>query len=307
MNSLLTIKNDWLEASVSPEVGGSIYSLRYKLNGQWIDIMRPTPPEALQTGDAGAFASFHMIPYSNRIANAQLRFEKRAYALEANTPEGHAIHGEVRNRPFRILKAGEHTVILAFESRDYADITWPFPFSTQLTFEVSGNTFTMTMEVKNEGRVPCPVGMGTHPYFNRNLTDADTQLLVTLPVKGVYPGTDPIPTGPYTDIPEPLDFSSEKELGTTLPIDHCYRTRSGPSVLKWPGTGITAMIEVEEVFSHLVFYAPPAHPEFFAVEPVTNCNNGFNMAADGIEDTGTLYLSPGASARGAMIIRVLQE
>ena len=31
---------------------------------------------------------------------------------------------------------------------------------------------------------------------------------------------------------------------------------------------------------------------------VTNCNNGFNMAEQGIEDAGTIHLKPGGAVVG---------
>ena len=77
METLLYLKNEFIELAVSPEVGGSIYSLRYKKDGEWLDIMRPTTEEALQDEDAGSFASYNLFPYSNRFEYARLKFTGR--------------------------------------------------------------------------------------------------------------------------------------------------------------------------------------------------------------------------------------
>lgn len=307
MNRLLTISSSKLEVAVSPEVGGSIYSMRYRLRGdeeKWVDIMRPTPPEALENSNAGAFASFHMIPFSNRIANAQLKYNGNTYHLIPNTADGHAIHGDVRSRPWEILAAESREVELAFDSRNFSDINWPFPFSSRIKFTVMENTFIMSMELTNEGTETCPAGMGTHPYFSRHLTPADDQVLLQLPLKGLYPGDGTIPTGTWTEIPEELDFSVEKELGTELHIDNVYRAKPGSALIKWPGTGVKSTMIADPIFEHIVFYCPVSNPEYFAIEPVINCNNGFNMAADGIPDTGTIYLEPGETIKGNILIRI---
>ena len=55
METLLYLKNDYIEVAVSPEVGGSIYSFRYKKDGEWLDIMRWTTEEALQNAGYGTF------------------------------------------------------------------------------------------------------------------------------------------------------------------------------------------------------------------------------------------------------------
>jgi aldose 1-epimerase len=57
------------------------------------------------------------------------------------------------------------------------------------------------------------------------------------------------------------------------------------------------------LFKNIVFYTPLGE-EFFAIEPVTNCNNGFNMAEQGIRDTGTLYLKPGEEVSGEIRLKV---
>ena len=46
------------------------------------------------------------------------------------------------------------------------------------------------------------------------------------------------------------------------------------------------------LFEHLIFYAPPGQ-NFFAVEPVTNMNDGFNMYAKGVTGSGVFVLEPG--------------
>lgn len=297
---LNTLKSDRLEAVICPGIGGSIHSLKYNKNGKWLDVMRPTPQEAVDNRDSGAFASFHLMPYSNRIENGKLVFRGMEYTLRTNE-EGHAIHGDVHDKPWKILSATESELLLSFDSRDFDDINWPFPFSCKMGFGVKENMFTMFFSIKNEGDEPAPAGLGTHPYFVKRLTDADKEVLLTLPQKGLYPGNTPIPTGTWIDLPPHLDFTRERALDDNQFIDNCFRAKQSSTIIKWPGTGVRLTMDASSCFEHLVFYTP-LNKDFFAVEPVTNCNNGFNMAERGIRDTGTVILNPGEKLYGTVLI-----
>lgn len=304
MEQLLEVlKNELIELKVCPQVGAGIFSMKYCLEGEWVDIMRPTPYRAIEEKNAGQFASFNMIPYSNRIENAILNFRGRVYRLQKNTPEGHAIHGDVRFRPWKVLCKNAGRIAMGFDSRDFDDIWWPFPFYAEMEYALAGDKMTIRMTLKNTGTEEMPGGMGIHPYFVRKLTPKDNGVFLQMPAKGVYPGDTPIPTGPWTAIPRELDFSHERQLGLEH-IDKCYRALHAPVVIKWPGSGVVLTMEADEIFKHVILYSPKDNHEFFAVEPVTNCNNGFNMAEKGMDDTGTIYMRPGDAVTGRITIRL---
>lgn len=305
MSELEVLSSEYLEVKVCPQLGAGIFSMRYRLKDRWVDVMRPTPFEAVERRESGALASFTMIPYSNRIENAVLNYKGNTYTLHKNTPEGHAIHGEVRSRPWHILEKGPGYIIMEFNSRDFDDISWPFPFYARIEYRVSGREFFTRLMIKNTGDITMPAGMGIHPYFMRKLTPEDDVVILKVPAKGVYPGDTPIPTGRWVDIPDELDFSREKELDFRH-IDNCFRVFHAPAIIKWPGSGVTLTMETDDIFKHTIIYSPMDSREFFAVEPVTNCNNGFNMAEQGIEDTGTIHLKPGEAVVGNITIRVEQ-
>jgi len=303
MDKIVVLENDCIKVQVCPEVGAGIYAMEYKRRGQWVHIMRPTPPSAVDAAAAGEFSSFNMIPYSNRIENALLFYNGKEYRLEPNTPEGHRIHGDVRDKAWKVELLEQERLAVSFDSRDYADVSWPFPFAAKMEFWLEGNRFLTKMEVRNTGEETMPAGMGIHPYFMRKLTEKDEVVEVRFPVKGVYPGPTTIPTGPWTEIPERIDFSTKKALSTDF-LDRCYRVAPGDSIIEWPASGVRLTITPEEIFKHLILYCPKHEHGYFAVEPVTNCNNGFNMAEKGIQDTGTLYIEPGQSIEGTIAMKV---
>ena len=305
MNSR-TIRNDQTAVSVCPEVGSSICSMRFLLNGKWVDIMRPTPQGAMEAKDPGAFSSFHLMPYSNRIENGILHFRGKTLSLFRNDADGHAIHGVVRDMPWKVRSEDGQQLEVGLDSREQENVNWPWPFSCRMMFRLSGNVFTIRFCIRNEGSEVMPVGFGTHPYFSRKLTGQDDRVLVKLPVKGLYPGNTPIPTGKWIPVPRELDFSEERILREDRLVDNCFRAGEGSVMVQWPGSGVAMTMEADPVFENLILYAPPGKP-FFAIEPVTNCNNGFNMAESGVDDTGTICLRPGEEAAGNIRITIREN
>lgn len=51
-----------------------------------------------------------------------------------------------------------------------------------------------------------------------------------------------------------------------------------------------------------VYFVPHDGRQFLAIKPVTNINNAFAMAAEGVADTGTQMLAPGASLESSASI-----
>ncbi|MFP4015984.1 MAG: aldose 1-epimerase [Halanaerobiales bacterium] len=297
MKELATIINEDLQVEISPVVGASIYSMKYKLDGDWVDIMRPTPEEALSNEDVGDFASFNLFPYSNRIENALLKFKGEEYQLEVNFDDGHAIHGEAWTRPWQVTEADDERVVLEFKSSDFEDISWPFPFSATIEYRLEGKSFIVRTSMKNEGDKLMPAGMGIHPYFMRSISsEKGEKVNLDMDTIGLYPGETQIPTGHWVEPPEKWDFTGERELSREF-LDNCFRAGTGTINVSWPESDLEMVIERDDIFKHVVIYCPTGE-EFFALEPVTNCNNGFNMAEEGIEDTGIIELQPGEEVSG---------
>jgi aldose 1-epimerase len=303
---LLTIRNENLKAAICPEIGASIHSLQYNLNGQWVDIMRPTPQEAVVNKQPGLFSAFHLLPYSNRIENGVLNYNGKVYKLHVNNTDGHTIHGVARDLPWKVVSANKEEMQLSFDSRDFEDVNWPWPFSSKLVFTIKDNLFTMSISIKNEGDETMPAGFGSHPYFSKQLTDKDEKIMVKLPLKGLYPGDTPIPTGKWIPVPEELDFSTERAMDESVFVDNCFRASEGSTTVRWLGSGVTMTMDADPIYENIIFYTPLGQP-FFAIEPVTNCNNAFNMAEKGIDDTGAIYLQPGEEASGDIRITIEEK
>ena len=284
---LITLHSGHLRVTVAPEAGASLVSGEANLAGEWIHLLRPTPPEAVAAGNSSLMASFILAPWSNRLRDARFGFNGRSYQLRANTPEGYAIHGDVRRRPWQIQHLSQESVTLTFDSRSCDDINFPFPFTVRARYSVEGGSLHSELTLTNTGRESMPAGLGFHPYFNRGLTPGEDVDLTFL-VARAY--AELVPHGPAAPLRPEQDFSKRRALGDQE-FDDCFAGWDGRAEIQWPKSKVVARFECSPALGHLILFAPRGQP-FFALEPVTQANNGFNLFAAGQSATGVVGLKP---------------
>lgn len=283
------MENESLRLVVDPDVGGSVLALERRHAIGFQPLLRPTARPLARSSNA---SSFTLAPYSNRIRDGVFRFEGRIYTLRH--PEKHAIHGDVRDRRWRVVSQGRDACELELDARTLADWNFPFPILCRVRFGLEGARATFALSLENVSGARMPAGFGFHPYFVRALEPGDA-VEIELRVRGVYPGDTPLPTGPPVPLPPEQDFSLRRALDVTL--DHCFAGWDGRARIVWPRSGVSLRMQASDAFGHAIVYSPPGEP-FFAIEPVTNANDGFNLLAAGQADTGVVVLEPGATLEG---------
>jgi len=292
--SLTTIANDTLELAVSPEAGASIAGLAARVRGERVPILRPTPDDAIAQLNSSLFASFALVPWSNRLADARFTFHGRTHQLKPNTPDGHAIHGDVRKRPWRVVAQTATALELAFASHDFADVNFPFPFEVALRYALDGATLATSLALSSRASEPMPAGMGFHPYYRRTLLDPAEQVELQAIAPRAY--RELVPLHPAVPITPEQDFARGRALGDQ-DFDTCFAGWDGHATITWPGSRVRAHVACDATLDHMILFSPPGKP-FFALEPVSNANNGFNLAAAGDPDAGMRVLAPGETLRG---------
>jgi aldose 1-epimerase len=287
MNTPITITDGKARLTVDPALGGSFLNFGAHVNGEWLDIMRTTPETFKTSSDT---ASFLMAPYPNRIRDGVFVFQGRRYELKF--PEKHSIHGDVRNRPWRIEGASARETTLSFRSKDFTDVNYPFAFSATQTFRIVDGNLLVQCVIKNEDTVAMPAGCGYHPYFMRALGGRDENVKLRFSVEGAYPyvGETPLPEGMAAPLTAPQNFSTQRSLDVSL--DTCFAGWNGAAEMVWPESKVRVAMHASSNMSHLVLFSPPGKP-FFALEPQSQMTDGCNFLARGEKNTGVAVIAPG--------------
>jgi len=296
---VIELQNERLRFRCVPQIGGSVTDFSARLDDDWVAIMRPTVEPLERASNA---ASFTLAPYSNRLRDGRFVFEGRTYQLQHAAK--HAIAGDVRDRPWQTLQVSDTRALLGFDSTHFDDVNFPFPFTVQVAYGLDGSTLHTALTLTNTGTMRMPAGGGFHPYFNRALAGRAEHVEIELGVAGVYPaGNPPLPTGPIVPLSPEQDFHRLRRLDVVL--DHCFGGWDGRALLRWPASGVRLRMEANDRMRHVIIYSPPG--PVFALEPVVNANDGFNLMAQGQRDTGVVVLEPGDSFVAAFTLSVERD
>jgi aldose 1-epimerase len=290
MTDALSLSAGAAQVEISPRVGGAIAA--FTVDG--VDVMRPTPPAERAAGNVRAHACYPLVPYSNRIAHAKLRFAGRDFELDRNFGEHlHSIHGVGWQRPWQVVARDESTALLAFQHNPDGRQAraWPWPFRAAQAFTVraheEGAMLTAKLSLVNTGERPFPFGLGFHPFFPRTATTA-----LDLDAKGLWENDDT--QMPIRSVALPAAWrhgilSARIDSG----IDNVFTGWSGAATLGDPARPFDTGIVADRSAAFVVVYTPPKG-KFVAVEPVTHMTDAFNRAERAEQDTGARILAAGA-------------
>src|SRR5215470_12097703 len=134
-------------AELAPATGGAI--ARFALCG--VDVLRPVSDEARATANVRGYACYPLVPYSNRIALAELAWSGRTYALARNFGDHpHSIHGVGWQRPWGVLAHDAASALLALDhTAAGSDATaWPWPFRATQSFTLATDERTATLAAR---------------------------------------------------------------------------------------------------------------------------------------------------------------
>jgi aldose 1-epimerase len=228
-------------------------------------------------------ASYPLLPYSNRLAHAQLVWAGQHYALAPNfAPEVHAIHGVAWRRAWAVAEQGAAHARCTLSHM--ADEDWPFAFEAWQSFALTDKRLIMTIGMTNRAATPAPAGMGWHPFFTKRAGSH-----ISFAAAGRW----------EMDAAKlPSTFSASGGLDRScagLEVDHCFDGWRGLVTLR----DERMHLQLHSDFSRLVVYTTPGHPSI-AIEPVSHVNNAMNEP--NAETQGVRILLPGESWVGTMTL-----
>ena len=189
-----------------------------------------------------------LIPYAGRVRDGRYAFEGERYQLPVGR-EGHASHGFAKDEPWGVVDRQGHSVGLKATVRGEG---YPGVLEAELTYALSGATFSTACEVKNVSTRDCPVEVGFHPYFlaqnwtlEANGGAYKFELADTHFPTGAKTALDVGALGPGTRLDNPVELEGEIKLHSpsrTLTI----RRRNMPYVVLFNGKyaeGVSLAVE----------------------------------------------------------------
>jgi aldose 1-epimerase len=278
---LLTLKFGDLSCQIAPEQGGSIYRFDAEKKGHTQNLMRPTWGEDAHL--ITDFASWPLVPFSNRIKHGKFSFNGKNYRVPVTwLGLPHASHGHGWERPWTVSQQSATACELVFHMNDPA--IWPFPYRAVQKFSLSDTGLDIEISVQNTGNTAMPAGLGLHPYFPK---PPGTTLKTV--VQHIWEIDASVIPETRTPVRPEHDFTVAKDLGS-VNLDHCFDGYGGQAEITWPGQPYKLAITSSANLGHLVIYVPPGQ-DFFCVEPVSHMPNAINRPED--PTTGLKTLAPG--------------
>lgn len=291
MDDILELIDGKAAVGIAPAMGCAIVA--FTLRGQ--PVLRPTPAEALAGGNVRLAGCYPLVPYSNRIRDAQLHFRGKRYVLERNFgAHPHAIHGIGWQRSWHVDAASptRARLTLDHDASGAHAAAWPWPFRVTQTFELASSeehraTLVVTLTLESRAAEAFPFGLGWHPFFPKSAT---TQL--TFNADGVWENDATQLPVRRIPVPPAWQFERAKALGH-LVVDNVF-THWGGHVSLVDAGRLNTTISADSACRYLVVYSPSG-ANFIALEPVTHETDAFNRAETGAVDTGFRTLPPHAS------------
>lgn len=279
---MIVIKSDALRLHVRPELGGCIEGLWWKE----LPVLRSSSAGALH--NVRLSACYPLIPFSNRVAHAQLVWNGTSHPLVKNfAGEEHSIHGIGWQRAWEVLEQTDDFCMLSLEHA--ADRSWPFAFDASQTFRLHGNALEMTMSITNQSSQAAPVGLGWHPYFVKRLRSH-----IAFEASGVWDmNAEKLPT-------DLQPSAGLRQDCATLVVDNCFEGWSGNATLRDEAMQVAISSDM-----HRLVVFTNAEKDFVAIEPVSHTNNAMNAGnSKESAERGVVTLQAGQSWQVSMQIAV---
>jgi aldose 1-epimerase len=304
VNNVLVLGSERWRIGVLPEVGGSLAFGQIADEDGWADLLRPTPTERRAQPMEGA--SYVLAPWSNRVRDGILRFDGRTWQLRKNEAQVNALHGTAMEFSWRVLSYDSSACALEFDSSTVIGANFPWRFLTQVRYEVRGAVFTVTTTILNTDTEAFPAGFGHHPHFQRTLAGPSDEVRLQIPATAAFKLRNFLPDGPPVALEPRIDFREMRPLGAE-PIDDNLTSRdaAAPIRMLYPRSRREIHLKADPLFSSIIVWVPQGGTDYFAVEPVTNANDGFNLYERGVPGSGIFVLKPGEERAATFTLEVV--
>jgi len=246
-----------------------------------------------------------LFPFPGRVENSQYEFNGQKYQLSGvKIKDGHAIHGFVKDKEWKIIHKSDSAVTLSFQIEESEFAKFGFPFSLLITikYQLSDNGLICQSEVKNTGGGPAPFGLGFHPYYTVETEKIDDMRVEIKANKLVEFDKGLKPTGKLLEVKNSkINFIKSNKIGSEI-IDNCFSeliyTKGVHRTVLTGNSGRKVVIWQDKSFPYLQVYSADTIGNLhkrrgFAVEPQTCTGFAFN-----VPDMGLNILESGEVFKG---------
>lgn len=298
------LESESVRVRIIASLGAGVAELSFRAaSGEWLPLLRTAPEPVTWFNDLAAYL---LVPWSNRIAGGAFEWLGKIYNPEADWPDGAAIHGRVKDKPWRIVQRSPVSLLLAFSSTDHPQAGWPWAYDAEVLYVVGDGELRVGVRVAHRagggGADPMPVGVGFHPFWNRSLRGEPDDVNIRVP-GGLrrYPCKGMIPVGSPAEDDVTRDLVDGRPLGA-LELDDVFLGSADGAEIAWTRAGVRVRYSCSSDLGHTVLFtgsagSDGAMPGFFCLEPASMVNDGFNLISRGWADTGVRALRPGESMR----------
>jgi aldose 1-epimerase len=274
--------------AVTAEIGALAAVLRsLRIGG--VDLTEPTPVDAMPSHGNGIV----MAPWPNRVRDSVWMLDGEPQQLDVTDPElGNAIHGLLRNTPYRVREQSDHSVTLG--ATIYPQHGWPFLVDSWVTYTLTDDGLTVTHGAENRSGRAAAWAVGAHPYFRVGDVPIE-QLTLTITGDRWYELDEKYnPVGQHP-IDDDHDLRSGRLLGD-LDVNIAYGgVTTGPEGAAWLAApdGSRVTVWQDEPFGWVQTFTPRDFPGAqgtglaVAIEPMTAPADALNSGE------GLRWLEPG--------------
>jgi aldose 1-epimerase len=258
----ITIRDGDSHCLIAPEQGAGI--MAWSIGAQ--DMLRRADSAAIASNDPLRYASFPLVPYSNRIGYGQFDWLGLSMQIRPNfAPEPHAIHGTGWKRPWQVAHADARSceLLLDFEANE----DWHWSFTASQHVEVRESNLRLTLSATNRSDIAVPLAFGHHPYF-------DSQgATLTFKAEQIWQsGSDGLPS--YAEAPSgAYDFGNGDPVAGRA-LDNGYSGWDGKAQIRWQDRPL--MLDVVSDMTAAVVFVPEGE-SYFCFEPVPHIINALNL------------------------------
>ncbi len=288
---LISIESSLLKLNILPQYGGRIINFT---SGDF-NVFRPIPFDKINLDEAYKGGSFALVPFSNRIKNAEFYFDDISYKIDENASP-HSIHGHGNLASWNLVKNTNSSAVIKYEHKSN-ELGWPWSYQVKQSFSLIDFECKIELEVKNKSTSNMPFGFGMHPFFN---FDDEIKLKFKADREWIGPPENfPIKT---KAIENNFNIHNGKKLWK-VEKTICYENFQGEVQIFWVNQNKKIRIKTDKILNHLIVHVPKGR-EYFCIEPVSHPTDSFNLVHKKIENIKNQFLKPNESFSGSITIAV---